>query len=185
MSDYNLFDHYRMMEEQHIVLSFKGEISNKTLVSLAEMIKKMFSAADKKVKVTKKIFSIFIEFAQNIYHYSAKKMFLDGKMTGTGIITIEKNDGFYKVKSGNLVENSAIPKLVKRIEYINNLDKAGLKGFYNEQLKLPRQAGKKGVGVGLIVIARKSGYPIDLKQTRVDENQAFIELSTKICEEEE
>ncbi len=179
---YNLFDHYRVMEKQHIVLSFKGEISNKTLVSLAEMLKKIFSRADNRQDVTKKIFAIFVELAQNIYLYSAKKVTVDNKGVGTGIIIIERNEGFYRVKSGNLIMNPAIGPLLEKINHINQLDKIGLKKFYNKQLKTPREPGKTGGGVGLIVIARKSGHPIEVKVNPIDEKQTFIELSTKITE---
>jgi len=181
--NYNLFNHYQIMEEQNIVLSFKGEISNKTLVSLAEMLKKLFSIGDKRERITKKLFSVFIEFSQNICLYSARKVIVDTKEIGTGIIVIERNKGFYRVNSGNLVENSALDPLVNKISHINRLDKAGLKKFYNECLKSPREPGKKGGGIGLIVIARKSGNPINVKLNPVDKDQTFIELSTKIMEE--
>lgn len=180
---YSLFEHYQIMEEQNIVLSFKGEISNKTLVSLAEMLKKLFSFGDKKERITKRLFSIFIEFSQNIALYSARRVSIDGKEVGTGIIVIERNKGFYRVNSGNLIENSALDPLVSKIRHINKLDKAGLKKFYNECLKSPRETGKKGGGIGLIVIARKSESPINIKLNPSGKALTFIELSTKIMEE--
>ena len=184
MSNYQLVDHYNMMEEQNIVVSFKGEISNKTLVSLAEMLKKMFSLdRDTKRKFTKRLFSIFIELAQNICLYSAQKIIMDGKEVGSGIIVVEKRETFYRIKSGNLVPNSVIEGLSAKVTHINQLDKPELRKFYKERLKAPRKPDQKGGGVGLIVIARNSGSPIDVNLNPIDENHTFIEISTQISEE--
>ncbi|OQY56989.1 MAG: hypothetical protein B6245_17630, partial [Desulfobacteraceae bacterium 4572_88] len=183
-SNYQLVDHYNMMEEQNIVVSFKGEISNKTLVSLAEMLKKMFSLdRDTKRKFTKRLFSIFIELAQNICLYSAQKIIMDGKEVGSGIIVVEKRETFYRIKSGNLVPNSVIEGLSAKVTHINQLDKPELRKFYKERLKAPRKPDQKGGGVGLIVIARNSGSPIDVNLNPIDENHTFIEISTQISEE--
>lgn len=184
MNTYRLFEHYKMMEEQNIVLSFKGEISNNTLISLAEMFKRMFSFSDNGQKTVKKVFSIFIELAQNIYLYSAKRAVIDNKEVGVGIIVIEKNKNFYRIKSGNLIANSVIPPLTDRISRINSLEKDKLKELYNQQLKSPREPGKTGGGVGLITIVRKSGNPLGVILDRIDKDQTFVELSAKVDEED-
>lgn len=184
MSNYQLFDHYNMMEEQHIVVSFKGEISNNTLVSLAEMLKKMFaSGRDKKQKFTKRLFSIFIEMAQNICLYSAKKIIMDDKEVGSGIIVVEQEQDHYRIKSGNMVDNAVIERISSKIDYINQLDKSELRKFYKTRLKAPREPDQKGGGVGLIVIARNSGNPIDVNLNPIDEHHTFMEISTQISEE--
>ncbi len=173
-----------MMEEQNIVLSFKGEISNNTLISLAEMFKRMFSFGYNGQKTVKKVFSIFIELAQNIYLYSAKRAVVDNKEVGIGIIVIEKNKNCYRIKSGNLIANAAISQLADKISHINSLEKDKLKDFYNQQLKSPREKGKTGGGVGLITIVRKSGNPLGILLDTIDADQTFIELSAKVDEED-
>jgi hypothetical protein len=184
MNTYRLFDHYKMMEEQNIVLSFKGEISNNTLISLAEMFKRMFAFSYNGQKTVKKVFSIFIELAQNIYLYSAKRAVVDKKEVGVGIIVIEKSNSFYRIKSGNLISNTAIGPLVDKISHINSLEKDKLKDLYNQQLKSPREKGKTGGGVGLITIVRKSGNPLGVILDTIDTDQTFIELSAKVDEED-
>jgi len=184
MNTYRLFEHYKMMEEQNIVLSFKGEISNNTLISLAEMFKRMFAFSYNGQKTVKKVFSIFIELAQNIYLYSAKRAVVDNKEVGVGIIVIEKSNNFYRIKSGNLIANTVIGPLVDKISHINSLEKDKLKDLYNQQLKSPREKGKTGGGVGLITIVRKSGNPLGVILDTIDTDQTFIELSAKVDEED-
>jgi hypothetical protein len=184
MNTYRLFEHYKMMEEQNIVLSFKGEISNNTLISLAEMFKRMFAFSYNGQKTVKKVFSIFIELAQNIYLYSAKRAVVDNKEVGVGIIVIEKSNNFYRIKSGNMIANTVIAPLVDKISHINSLEKDKLKDLYNQQLKSPREKGKTGGGVGLITIVRKSGNPLGVILDTIDTDQTFIELSAKVDEED-
>ncbi|OQX25656.1 MAG: hypothetical protein BWK80_14480 [Desulfobacteraceae bacterium IS3] len=144
----------------------------------------MFAFSYNGQKTVKKVFSIFIELAQNIYLYSAKRAVVDNKEVGVGIIVIEKSNNFYRIKSGNLIANTVIGPLVDKISHINSLEKDKLKDLYNQQLKSPREKGKTGGGVGLITIVRKSGNPLGVILDTIDTDQTFIELSAKVDEED-
>jgi len=50
-------------------------------------------------------------------------------------------------------------------------------------MKLPRQEGKIGAGLGLISIVRKSGNPIEVHTTVIDEDQTFLMFSVKVNKE--
>jgi len=173
MRNYKLFDHYQALEAHIVILAFKGSISDKILIGMAEMINVKLLCKGEEQKIIKKIFSTFVELAQNIHLYSAEK-------TGEGIIAVEEHKNCYKINSGNLTGNSEIRSLADKISYINTLGRDQLRVFYNRQLKSERKAGKVGGNVGLIGIARESGNPICLTVNHIDENQSFIEISVKI-----
>ena len=125
--------------------------------------------------------------AQNIAHYSAERVHLDNHpiIAGAGIIVVTYDNKTYTITSGNLVEKQSIPEIIKHCETINSLDKEALKKFYKKQIKSSREKGKKGGGIGLIDIVRKSGNPIYYKVTPVDDTNSFLVLSVKIQEEKE
>jgi hypothetical protein len=187
MPESELLEYYKKMRDRNVVLDFQGAISQDMLVGMAELIKHKFSQESGRADVVKKIFSVFIEMAQNIAHYSAERVPLDNHPTiaGAGIIVVTNDNKTYTITSGNLVEKQSIPGIIKHCETINSLDKEALKKFYKKQIKSSREKGKKGGGIGLIDIVRKSGNPIFYKVTPVDDTNSFLVLSVKIQEEKE
>jgi len=177
MGNYQLFDHYRMMERQDIALAFNGSISDKLLIGMAEIIKIRLSDKEEEQKIIQKVFSIFVELAQNICRYSADK-------ASRGIIVIEDHRDHYVVKAGNLIENSKIQRLTDKIDHINRLDRRDLRKFYNRQLKNFRKEGQIGGNVGLISIAREAENPISVMTDSAGKNKTFIEIAIMINRKE-
>ena len=93
MDKLKLFEYYKKMCNQNIVLDFQGVISQDLLVGMAEMIKNKFTLKFGKTKLVKKMFSVFIELAQNIAYYSFERVELErGKeKIGAGIIVVTEH----------------------------------------------------------------------------------------------
>jgi hypothetical protein len=123
--------------------------------------------------------------AQNISKYSAECSHLNDlkKDIGTGIIMITEVNKNYTITSGNLVEKLRIPGIIEHCNKINLMNKEELKQYYKEQIKSDREENRKGAGLGLIAIVRKSGNPITYKINPVDDLNSFLILSAKIQEE--
>lgn len=185
MTNFNIFDHYEQMRKSGIVLAFQGAISQNMLVGLGELLKDKVTLESSNAKVVRKIFSIFIELAQNIARYSAEKLNLGEEegSVGTGIIMVSHPDKVYTISSGNLISNSKIDDIRKRCEIINNMDADQRKKYYKEQIKLPRREGTQGAGIGLIDMARKSGNTIEMQVSKVNKDVSFMVLSIGIEEE--
>lgn len=182
MPEFELFQYYRKMCERNIVLDFQGAISQDMLVGMAELIKSKFSQEYGRANIVKKIFAVFIEMAQNIAFYSTERVHLDTrhKDVGAGIIVVTENVGVYTVTSGNMVGNDTVADIVDHCNVINSMNKEELKQFFKQKIKSSRVVGKRGAGVGLIDIARKSGNPIMYEVTSVDDVNSFLVLSVKI-----
>ena len=187
MAEVELLQYYKKMCERNIVLDFQGAVSQEILVGLAELIKNKFFRELGRSYVVKKIFSIFIEMAQNIALYSAERVHLDSHPTdtGAGIIVVTDKDKTYTITSGNLVDNKDIPEITRHCDTINKMDQEELKQFYKRQIKASRKKGKKGAGLGMIDIARKSGNPISYEVSPINKNTSFFVISVKIEEEKE
>ena len=181
----DLFKYYHKMVEKKFLLSFKGMISQDILVGLGEMIKNTLTQYNSHQKNTRKVFSIFIELAQNILHYSAEKANSGNanNKAGAGIVVISEDKKFYTVTSGNMVKNLEISRIVEKCHFINQLNKVGLKEYYKKQIKLPRASGLKGGGIGLINIARKSENPLEVIVTPINDKCSFLILSSNIKKE--
>ena len=150
MFDIDLFQFYKQIKDQNILLSFKGTLSQEILVEMGTFIKEQFSV-DKKLK---KIFSVFVELAQNIMHYSAERAVRKNKDIGKGIILFTEAKDFYTIYSGNQVKNDNINDIQNQLDTINDADLDTIKQMYTEQMRKPREDGQKGAGLGFLDIAR-------------------------------
>ena len=179
----NLFEYYKSMCERNIMLDFQGAISQDMLVGMGEVIKNKCSQEVGSSAVVNKIFAIFIEMAQNIALYSAERSPCSGNgnaEVGAGIIMVTEENKCYTITSGNLVEKNAIPGIINHCQKINRMNQDELKQFYKEQINLSREKGKRGGGIGLIAVVRKSGNPISYQVTPVDDRRSFLALSVQI-----
>lgn len=187
MAELELLEYYKKMCERNIVLDFQGAISQDMVVGMAELLKNKSSQDFGRTNIVKRLFSIFIEMAQNIAIYSAERVYLDDYHgdVGAGIIVVTEENNNYTITSGNLVKNKSIAKIIEHCQRINRMEKEELRKFYKSQIKLSRERGKKGAGVGLIDIARKSGNAIRYGVTQVDDINSFLVLSVKIHKDQE
>ena len=187
MAELELLEYYKKMCERNIVLDFQGAISQDLVVGMAELLKNKSSQDFGRSIMVKKLFSIFIEMAQNIAIYSAERVHLDDRHgdVGAGIIVVTEENKNYTITSGNLVKKEAISKIIEHCQKINGMEKEELRKFYKAQIKSSRERGKKGAGVGLIDIARKSGNAIRYGVIQVDDINSFLVLSVKIHRHQE
>ncbi len=161
-----------------ISLAFHGLFSQDVLTLIGHSMKK---TPDDQL-LSKRLFGIVIELAQNIHHYSAQKVYSekDKRDIGIGIVAIGETDDYHIISSGNYIVNSEVEVIRTRSEYINGLDAEALKEYYKEQRKAPQRANKPGANLGFIEMVRKSGNPIDVIIKDYDDKMSFFTLTVKI-----
>ncbi len=173
VSSDDLFELYSKRGLEKSILMFKGVLTQDILVLLAEMLANNLTNFSH-LGSTKKMFSIFVELAQNIHRYSAERMDVDGKEVGCGIVLVNEYDGYYSIISGNIISQNQIENLSHHLELINKMDPDELKKLRKELLRKDRVQGKKGAGIGLIDIVRKANASIDYKIKPIREGVSFI-----------
>jgi len=173
------------MIKQDVLLKFEGTMSQEILVGLAENIEDKLSQNGVSYRTIKRIFAIFIELAQNVYHHSGEKVDLkEGKKkVGRGSIVIRETENSYLITTENLIENNKVRPLAQHCDYINRLDRKELKQFYKEQLKKPRVPDKPGAGVGLIEVARKSQSLLQYELNPTNDTYSYFSLSVRVKKE--
>jgi len=183
MKNFDGFEFYQFMQEHNVILSFKGQVSQLILISIGDLLKEKLTHKETSQRVIKRVFFIFVELAQNIYRYSQERSIIEQKHVGMGVLFIRESDTHFTIFAGNVVTPEGAAEIVEQCVGINRLGPAELKQRYKEQLKQPRQEGKIGAGLGLISIVRKSGNPIEVHTTVIDEDQTFLMFSVKVNKE--
>ncbi|GAB4328706.1 MAG: SiaB family protein kinase [Flammeovirgaceae bacterium] len=177
--EFNLLDYHFKMDQQKILLYYKGPFDEIILNNISHYLRGKF--ADNP-KAGKKLFAIFMELAQNISFYSAETNYFEGDTATKGIGTIVIHDGgeVITLTAGNLVKNEEIKDLVNKVEEINHLDAEGLRALKREVMGKPRDEGQKTGHIGLIQVALKSEHPLKIESKYVDDKHAFFIISTDV-----
>lgn len=180
----NIYDLYKKMESNKILLSFKGAITSELLTSILQIVETRMEELQDSSKERKKIFNVLVEILQNLYHHID-----DFEVEGTpeevsniksSIFMISRLTDEYQIVTGNYLLTKNVDKLKSRIDHVNSLDKEELKLYYKETLNNGQISLKGGGGLGFIDIARKSGQQLEYNFIKVDDVYSFFTLIVKV-----
>lgn len=177
---FDIYSFYRKMENNDIMLSFKGDVTSEMLTSMLQIMETKLENIGEQTKMKRKVYNVLVECLQNLYHHrdEMKRTGIDEE--SAAIFMIGKNDDGYNIVTGNYILTDRVPKLKSRIDHVNTLDKAELKAFYQEVLNNDERSEKGGGGLGIIDIARKSGQKLDYDFLEVDSKYSFFSLYINI-----
>ena len=179
----NLYQFKTDLDNQGIFLGFSGPLSQTLLVEIGDTLKNKLKLENAISSTTiTKVFSMLIEQAQNIIHYSTEKVEQQPSksMLSSGIIIVGYHHEHYYVLCGNEVENKNVEVLRDKLTALQNMDKDELKRYYQEQRKNKTPIESKGAGLGFIELARKSVKPIEFHFQPVNAHFSFFTLKTYI-----
>lgn len=169
-----------VMDEEGIIFSFSGYLSEGVLYSLGEALRHKMTLEDTNLTTVKKVFSVFVEQAQNIIRYSADKLVDHAIELSSGMMTIGREGGHFYIVCANTMEQSRVEKLRDRLEALRNMDKDAIKAFYREQLRESPEEDSRGGTIGLIEIARRASSPIEFDFLPIDDKKTFFCLRVSI-----
>ncbi|MBY0579236.1 MAG: SiaB family protein kinase [Burkholderiales bacterium] len=169
---------------QGILFFYSGYFSQNIIASMADAVRHRLESQAAKGSTTRKVFSTFIEMAQNIIHYSADHL-TDETATDHemrfGTVTLGRQGDSYFVVCGNLVPQDAVPHLSEKIDSIRKMSAEEIKAAYKETLRAETEASSKGAGLGFLTLARDSTQPIEYSFVNLPENgNAFFYLKAII-----
>jgi len=143
-----------------VIFFYTGAFDSEVVNALSSQLKERLEAESASAAVKRKLFSTFIEMAQNVLHYGGAPS--PGNKPGS--IGMGREGESYWVACGNLVAHEHVQRLNDKLETLRNMSLAEIKAAYREQLANDaheaNDAISKGAGLGLLTIARDSGHPI-------------------------
>jgi hypothetical protein len=179
----NLYQFKKELNQRGIFFCFSGPLSQDLLVEIGDTLRNKMKQEEASSSTILKVFSMFVEQAQNIIHYSAETIPLDNSdnlTLGSGIIVVGSEDQHYYVLCGNLMNNEVVDTLREQLTKLQQMNKEELKRYYKEQRKKDAPESSKGAGLGFIELARHSITPIEFNFQPVDNRFSFFSLKTAI-----
>jgi len=154
-------------QEAHVLYYFSGDINEAVLGGLGEALRHRLESQSLAGPVRRKLFSTFIEMAQNVIHYAASEAgdALDPKPGKRASIALGCDGSDYWVVCGNRVDVAYIPRITERLTELQGLSLPEIKQRYKQQVAndehQEQDSVSKGAGLGLLTIARDSKSPIE------------------------
>lgn len=176
----DIYDFYDKMERNHILLSFKGDITSELLTSILQIMESKLENLQEEPKVKKKVYNVLVECLQNLYHHMGEVDSIPSDKSRSAIFMIGKFDSQYNIITGNYIRSENVDGLRGRLEEINKLSQEELKEYYKKVLANGEMSAKGGGGLGMIDIARKTGQKLNYNFMPVDDKYSFFSLNIKI-----
>ena len=151
-----------------VIFYYSGEFNQTVIATAAQSLKHRMEETGASGPAKRKLFSTFIEMAQNIVHYAAlaPQVGLDqvhGKYGCIGIGTGTGDDEYWVV-CVNRVETAHIARLSDKLDAVRAMSLAELRKTYREQLHNTEHEKtdtvSKGAGLGWLTIARDCKQPL-------------------------
>lgn len=171
----SLIEYHTLMSRDDIKMYYKGPFDEVILSKMIAHVRGHFSNP----KVSHKIFSIFMELAQNISFYSSEKPILeDVPEIGVGTVIIQEKTENYTLVASNLVETEKIDSLIDRLEEIKSLDFDGLRQLKKRLRSMPVEEGKdrKTGNIGLVQAAIKADHPLSFDANKIDDENSLLTI---------
>lgn len=176
----DIYDFYDKMERNHILLSFKGDITSELLTSILQIMESKLDNLQEEPKVKKKVYNVLVECLQNLYHHMDEVDTTTTDRTRSAIFMIGKLDSKYTIITGNYIRSENVQSLDNRLQEINALSQDQLKEYYKKVLANGEMSAKGGGGLGMIDIARKTGEKLNYNFMPIDDKYSFFSLNIKI-----
>lgn len=179
MGNIDIYEMYDHMEQQNIMLSFKGNLTQEMLHSICEVMERKLDEFNAENRTKKRVYHVLVECLQNLFHHSKG----GGEKQESILVMIVKNANGYSVMTGNYIDSKDVDNLKNRIREINAMSADELKELYRKVLNNGTYSDKGGGGLGIIDIARKSDDKLDYGIVPLDEFNSFFSLNVKIADQ--
>lgn len=179
-------EYYDMVKKYNVDVIYSGPLWADGIEGIGGTIRKRMEFDQLPLSSTQAVFSIFVEQMNNMLMHSADTKLIgenSGRMIppSKGVFILGSKDKVYFVQSGNVMRNGSVDTIKSQIDYLNTLDKPGLRKYYKEQIKL-ENANKEsdGAGIGLIEIARRATSKIQYSFEPYSEGLTFFTMYVTI-----
>jgi anti-sigma regulatory factor (Ser/Thr protein kinase) len=145
-------DFHKLLEQRRTFFCYSGLLSEDVLSTFSGIVREQMSEMEDDAEITKRVFGIFVEQAQNVIRYS-KDRIAGG---GTGTVAISKADSGFLIEAINPMNSEHVEDLRQNLQELQEMDSKELRKAYKQRLREGPPEGSKGAGLGFIEMARKA-----------------------------
>lgn len=178
----DVYNFYRRMEDEQVILSFKGEFSAELLTSILHIMESKMIELVIPMQMKKRVFNVLVECFQNLYHHIETPIgdTLVDATNKSALVMVKHVDNKIIVLTGNYIPKGSTKDLKRKLILVNELDEKELRELYQQRLLNNCVSEKGTAGLGIIDIARKSKNELGYEFIEVSDEHSFFCLSIVI-----
>lgn len=153
-------------DRRDVIFYYVGYFSQSIIAAMADAVKMRVEYVGAASLTRRKLFSSFIEMAQNIIHYSADSYEGVGQAEHAmrhGSVCISTKDDRYYLHCANPVQVEVADRLREKLQHLRTLTIDEIKREYKEMLHSETPEESKGAGLGLLTMARDASEPLEFE----------------------
>ena len=167
-----------------VVFYHSGHLDESTVASIGALLRRRLHEEGANGVQSRKVFTTFMEMAQNILHYAALNGLDDGPATKFGALCVAHSEAGFEVMCGNYMSSEQVPRVRRRLEEVQAMEPEQVRQAYRRQLSSDGEdPDSKGAGLGLLTMAASSKAPIEFVFTaasQVPDGNTFMFLKALI-----
>lgn len=174
-SEYRIFSDF--VAQRKIVFYYYGYFSQTIVSAMADTIKLSMKQADTTASAKRKLFSCFVEMAQNIIHYSSEALTpatQDDAEVRQGSVCIGHTGERFYLMCSNRVAASDVAPLREKLEPLKSMTLEEIKRAYQDTLRSEQPEGSKGAGLGFLTVARDASEPLEFEFAPLDNHDDMM-----------
>jgi hypothetical protein len=162
MKDFGSF--FEIACQQRVIFYYVGYFSQNVVAAMADAVRLQLEMSGVSGATRRKLFSSFVEMAQNIIHYSADSLTpsnQDNHELRHGSVCISEKEGQYLLQCANPIDAEVAEGLRERLQSLRSMTLDEIKRAYKDSLRAESPEGSKGAGLGFLTVARDSSEPLE------------------------
>ncbi|WP_028536746.1 SiaB family protein kinase [Paludibacterium yongneupense] len=164
----NVFNEFQKSAiDQGVLFYYSGYFSQTIITAMGDALRqRLNNHLDASNVARRRLFSTFVELAQNVVHYSAEHltpMNASNHEIRRGAVWVGERDGRFFVVCANPLQRSEQERMREKLEPLRQMSNEEIKSRYREQRHLDSEAQSKGAGLGFLTVARDASEPIEFE----------------------
>lgn len=163
-SEYRAFS--ELVAQREVVFYYYGYFSQNVVSAMADTIKLSLQQSEAASSTKRRLFSCFVEMAQNIIHYSSEMLTPSSqteKEVRQGSVCIGRAGDRYYLLCANRVAAADVDSLRAKVEPLRTMTLEEIKRVYQQTLRAEQPEGSKGSGLGFLTVARDASEPLEFE----------------------
>ncbi|WP_092135399.1 SiaB family protein kinase [Cupriavidus sp. YR651] len=162
---------FAMARERKVIFYYVGYFSQNIIAAMSDAVRLQLAVSGVDGTTRRKLFSSFVEMAQNIVHYSSDALTPPTQDNGQlrhGSVCISMVDEHYRLMCSNPVATARVHQLRATLEPLRTMTLDEIKQAYKQTLRAEAPQGSKGAGLGFLTMARDASAPLEYNFQPID-----------------
>lgn len=172
----NFLDFFNLLKDKELAVSYFGDFSVAIKNAILADVRRKLDLLENKVLLKKRIYTVADESFDNIINYARNS----GQDNYKSLFSLFRESSSYVLMIGNQVEEGHLTSLHERMKLIGEMDPEQLNVEYKKVMASPMAADADGAGLGIIIMAMRSGNNIDYQIEKLESGDHFFIIRIRI-----